>query len=249
MVFLQQRIDRVAALVDGEKIRLQGTIDHCYAVDGEGRRWFRKRDADTGPESMVAEAVCWLIAAEIGAPVPRAAVFGEGTPELSWLSSVVEPMVHWQALYWPRVSNQQDLGAVIALDAVTLNEDRHQGNILLEPLPGGDLRLWAIDSGMALIGRPSELAQRVKDVPKVTASRPVMRGPIALDVRAAAVEAARMIAKIPPSRLGDFAVEASLLVRREDAPDAAALAHLLAERCRHAETLTDQMLRAIGEVT
>lgn len=47
----------------------------------------------------------------------------------------------------------EPFGAMLALDAITHNEDRHLGNILIQPDPDDvHLRAYAIDSGSALVG-------------------------------------------------------------------------------------------------
>lgn len=247
--FLEERIERVASLVDGQAIRLPATITHCHAMDDKGRRWVRKRDSDTGPESTVAEAISWLVGREIGVPLPAAAVHGVGTAELSWLSGLVDPMIHWDADKWDLVSNQEAMGAVIALDAITLNEDRHNGNILLEATDEGRLRLWAIDSGLALVGRPAELRGRIGEIPAVTDRAPGYRGQVVRDVASAALEAARRAAMIPPHTLFGFASEAASLLPKADAPDVAALVDVVRVRCEAAEKLTAALLQATGGIS
>jgi len=64
------------------------------------------------------------------------------------------------------IENPDEVAAMLVLDALVCEEDRHAANILVQPI--GDevhLRLWAIDSGNALIGHVSEYVARGFEAP------------------------------------------------------------------------------------
>ena len=56
-------------------------------------------------------------------------------------------MLQWDDGDAAAVVNIEALGRVIALDTLTLNNDRHQGNLIVQALAPGQLLMWAIDSG------------------------------------------------------------------------------------------------------
>jgi hypothetical protein len=243
---IEQRILRVRSLTDGELIKMQGIV-HCYSMDERGQRWVRKRDIETGPESTLAECVSWLLAQEIDAPVPRGALFGEGTNELSWLSGLVHPVLHWDPEHWDSVVNQEALGKIIALDAVTLNEDRHVGNLLLEAQADGALYLWGIDFGNALIGQSRDLPKRIEEAPNVVPGKPAYTAQMVAAVADVAMNAAAQLSALPSHVVASFAWEAVCAMPARDAPPVDDFTKLLSRRCEDAKLLTEKFLHAIEE--
>jgi hypothetical protein len=160
-------IERVLEITDGSIVR--GVCDeHRVSMSPDGRTWIRKRVLTAGCQQLMAEAICWLLARELNLAVPLGAVFVCDTDEneTSWLSREVSPILHWGESSFEQVENLETLGGLIALDVLTLNNDRHAGNLLLQPKGrNNQLFLWGIDSGNALIGYASDFVERQSEVP------------------------------------------------------------------------------------
>lgn len=140
-------LEYLTEVTDGPVIK--GVFDeHRVSITADGRTWIRKRVVITGDQPLVAEAVAWLLAMELGLPVPHAAILvAPDHNDTSWLSQEVSPMLQWDDGDAAAVVNIEALGRVIALDTLTLNNDRHQGNLIVQALAPGQLLMWAIDSG------------------------------------------------------------------------------------------------------
>ncbi len=161
------RIERLPEVTDGVLVPVPNACEAVYAIDARGRQWVRKRLRHMSPDVLMAEALGWLLAKELGGPIPDAALVGEGE-DLSWLSSRIDA-AHWSPHQVHFVGNFAEFGRVLALDAIVFTPDRHAGNILLEPHPDEmTLRAWAIDVGNALIGKPRDYKQLGADEPPPT---------------------------------------------------------------------------------
>jgi hypothetical protein len=146
------RIERISRLGTERSIPVPNSSEAHWVQDASGRRWVIKWEDDTGVEPLLAETVSWLLGDEIGVPQPKAAVFLDENHR-AWMSEVVPNVVHWEPRHAHLLINAQQLGAMLALDAICHNEDRHLGNILVQPDPDElHLRAYAIDSGSALVG-------------------------------------------------------------------------------------------------
>jgi hypothetical protein len=140
-----------------------------YAL-ADRRKWVRKKKLAIGEYGMLAEAIGWLWARKLELPVPDAAAFVPGQYEVDcWLSEAVDDVRHWRADKVP-VVNSPGLGGILALDAVLMNDDRHEGNILLEPfVEDGEeaWRAWGIDFGNAKVGLVEEFIGLEEALPAV----------------------------------------------------------------------------------
>lgn len=140
-----------------------------YAL-AEGRRWVRKKKLAIGEYGMLAEALGWLWARKLDLLVPDAAAYVPGEYEVDcWLSEAVEGVSHWSADKVP-VLNLPSLGGILALDALLMNDDRHEGNILLEPFFGDDeegWRAWGIDFGNAKVGLVEDFIHLEDELPAI----------------------------------------------------------------------------------
>lgn len=130
-------IERIPSVVDGDEIRVPHTETHQWSMSSDGRRWARKRVLTTGSESLLAEALCSLLAERLDLQVPAGAVFVDAADsyQTSWLSRQVLPVTHWIPNRVAMVTNLADLGGLLVLDVLTMNEDRHGGNLLFSPDP------------------------------------------------------------------------------------------------------------------
>lgn len=230
----------VVSLADASPVPVQHTGNAVYALDSEGGRWVRKREADMGCEGFIAETLSWLVARRVGAPVPAGAVFTADGAERSWLSSVIPAVAHWNAALAPFVINTDELGAILALDTVVLNEDRHAGNILLEHHPDElHLRVWAIDHDDAIVGRPDDFVARRNSIPS---ARNLARGlPIDL-IAPHAVAAAERLRDCSSAEIHGLVQECCLLAHEPRSED---IGSVLFDRCRTAPELVSRYLDVI----
>jgi hypothetical protein len=239
-------IERVPEVVDGCVVH--GLFDeHRVSISPDGRTWIRKRVLTTGHNSLTAEAVCWLLANEMQLEVPPAAVYvcEDDENQTSWLSREVSPTLHWAATEHASVHNLAALGGLIALDVLTLNNDRHAGNLLVQPEGRGDaLRLWGIDSGNALIGQASDFLARKDEVPDpyILPVRPLVNSVVWANIRAKALDAAGQMSQLNGVLLNDFVTEACSLGRE---PKKAEIAQVLLHRRDRVVELTARYLEEL----
>lgn len=230
-----QAIQRVRSLVDGELVQ---DYEHRWARDERGRLWVRKRERDIGVEVLAAEIIGWHLARHLDAPVPDAAVYRSDADRYatSFLSAAVQPALHWDIDKEIFLNNLEDLGNVLALDAIILNGDRHARNLLLEPDPDElHLRLWAIDTGNALVGSPADFLAHADDVPVPISGLglPVAR------VRQRVVQTAQQAMLISRHHLARVVQEASEIT---DFSDLARIIDVLEDRCQRAPELVSRYL-------
>ncbi len=238
------RIPRVTGLIDvwpvGEHV--PHGADATGAVDNSGRRWVRKREENVGYQGLLAEALSWLLARRLGAPVPDGAVCLD-PGQRSWLSAWVADSVHWRAESAEYFVNPDGLGSVLALDALVHNGDRHSGNLLLEPRREGILWIWAIDFGNALVGHASDLAAAGLECPS---PRNIARGLPIRRCEPGAMAAAVHVAALPHDLVASD-VAAACAVANADS-DAAEITRALARRFAHAEDLVQRYLSLVEAV-
>ena len=234
-------IEHLTGVADGPRIEVPHTSEACWARDASGRQWVRKRESYTNWEPLLAEAASYLLGLELKVRQPHAAVFHDDDG-WSWMSErVVAAGEHWSADMRDLIDNPEELGRMLALDALIFNEDRHRRNILVEPVNDeAHLRLWAIDAGTAEIGWPNDFIQRGLASPN---PHNHARGLPIDALRPAALAAAQVAAQLPDNRLHAIIAEACGLARE---PAVDALAAALTMRCRHAPTLISGYLDALG---
>lgn len=227
-------------LVDGRPVPVGNSHCAVFTTTPDGVTWIRKRELDSGPQPLVAEALGWRLARQLSVPVPPAAI-GEPNGELSWLSYFLDGAMGWDETRADRLSNPDDLGAILALDAIILNEDRHAANILCLPDENEySLSIVSIDTGAAWIGWPDDYARRVDDIPsvqKLAAGLPVDA------CQAGARDLALRAAQLSPDLLRDAAWEALDIVERLD--QLQVLTQTLVRRCASAPQLVTAYLEAI----
>jgi hypothetical protein len=151
-------------------------------------------------------------------------------------------VTHWDPSNIHFIKNAKELGRMLALDVIILNEDRHEGNILLQPDPDQhNLLAWAIDAGGALVGFPESFAQAKMALPSIAK---LARGiPVELvgdEARATALRATGL----SPYLLKRFVSEACDIAGE---PKAGILLEALSARIERAEELTEKYLESIGQ--
>lgn len=233
-------LKRIGSIADGGPVLAPHSADATYARADDGTQWIRKREIDTGFQPLLAEAVSWLLAQELGMNIPEAAVYEGLEEDRSWLSQYVQAAKHWDPEQAAYVTNIEEFGAVLVLNVLVLNEDCHAGNILLQPDPDRlHLKLWPIDFGNALVGYISDYEERKDELPSVDN---LCRGiPVEL-VEQRALELATDVSKFKESFICHVVSEGCQLVRE---PDSARISRVLVNRCQLAPIMIKRYLERV----
>lgn len=218
-------------------VRVKHGANADYVLDSSGREWVRKKEEETGFNGLLAEAFGGLMAHELGVPCPDFAVH-ESAQGSSWLSGLLRDVTHWDVAKLPFVGNFEELGPMLTLDAILINEDRHRGNILLQSVGDKEeeLRAWSIDLGNAIVGWPHDFLdaeERVADPRNHAKGLPISR------MEDAAMEAAHFAQTIPIERIGEYAQEACGLVRESTVEEYTNVLYL---RCSNAVQLVSRYI-------
>ena len=225
-------IPRIPSITRFARVPVPLTNEATYVLDVAGTEWVAKREADMGYQALLAEALTWLLARAIGVRVPDAA-FCDDPAERAWLSRRVPDATHWTATAVTGVANVAEAPAILALDAIVLNEARHGGNILMstDGTTSG-VTVWAIDADEARVGHVQEYAAADLAVPD---PRILASGFPGSDWHPNALVAADQATRLSRSTL-DALVQEACAVARET--NMGILAQKLAHRCAHAVELT-----------
>lgn len=177
--------------------------------------------------------------------MPDAAVVTQGGDVArGWLSAAIPNVRHWDLASSHLVTNHEELGRFLALDAIIFNEDRHGGNILLQVLDEQHLRAWIIDCGEALVGQPTDFSALQIDA--VPAAQNIARG-LPVELLAPGAEAAAVEAQQLEERLvREFVAEACEIA--DSLGDVDTIAAQFVRRCARAKTLTQKLLGDIEKV-
>jgi hypothetical protein len=157
-------------------------------------------------------------------------------------------MLQWDDGDAAAIANIEALGKVIALDTLTLNNDRHQGNLIVEPLERGHLQMWAIDSGNALVGWPSDFLERRDQIPdaSVLPVRRIVNTLIWREIVASAQTTARAIETLTDATIARFVDEACTLGLE---PNGQTITEVLRHRRQHIVDLIERYLTALAART
>lgn len=238
-------LSRPTALIPGELVNAQNSAEARYYVDQQSRKWVGKEEVETGFQSVLAEALCWFLAREGGVLVPDAGYVGAiGQDNFIWLSEFVRNPQHWEPRFGNFISNDEQVGAMLALDAVTLNNDRHSQNVLVVA-EGSEtrLRVWAIDSGNALVGQIDDFCGKSSlAIPEIT--RTIKGLPISR-LRIGAAAAASRFATLAnhPTFLASYVDTACDLVLETE--KRASLLARLRDRLRNSHVIASEYLDAL----
>jgi hypothetical protein len=229
------RIEAVSSISPVRMVTVPNGCDATYALCPSQRRWVWK--ATTGANDVLAEALGWLLSREIGVPTPNAASTRfEG--EQTWLSEVVPLAHHWSPPRFTQLSQPDHLGAMLALDAIIGNTDRHAGNVLCVDGANG-IDVYSIDVAASWVGTPGDIATRGMDTPGI---EKLIRGIHVEVIRAGAIDAANRAAGIDRAKLGEFVREACGLARDLQVK---LLTDTMVTRCAAAVQLTEKHLKNI----
>ncbi len=239
------RLPRISRLANVAPVKVPNSSEAFYVQDAAGERWVRKLELETGPEPLLAEALAWLLAKELGVPVPEAAIC-DGRPgvlgsQLGWMSKFENHIAHWTPARAQALEVPAELGSVLALDAIIWNEDRHERNLLVCPSPTPDkLRILAIDMGAAKLGwAPDFSACGIASPPPGR----LVRGIPVDAVSDGAAETASRAAGIRPELLSAMVKEACALVGDLRFPT---LCATLAARCLAAPEIVTSYLKKVA---
>jgi hypothetical protein len=233
-------IERVSNVVDVRAVDVDHSSEAFFAIDADGRKWVRKRMLHTGWQPILAESLGWLVARELGVRAPTGAICGSGN-ELSWLSAFVPNAIHWRRNSAHFVKNLDEFGAMLALDSLLYNDDRHAKNILLVPDESEeDLVAWSIDVGNAWVGHPQDfvnLGLRVPEKPNTARGLPLEL------MKVGALRAAQQATRLAGTeKLEQYTKEACQIVGEETAP---LLLEALSRRMERASALVEQYLKVL----
>lgn len=229
----------------GDVVPVRHQAGARYAL-ADSRHWVWKRKLAIGEHGMLGEALGWIWSRELGLPVPDAAIYlpGEYTEDC-WLSEVVEGVRHWRADKVP-LENIRELGAILALDVVLMNADRHDGNILLQPRveDGREVwKVWGIDMGNAKVGVVDEFLDVDDELPSIEKLPDDLPFEILDD---SALEAAKEIAGLDGQFITKSVHEACSVAGNAQA---APLADALRLRCNKAVSLVERYFEKLLETT
>lgn len=244
-MLLGPSLETVTGGISTGPVDVPHTSEADYFVDGLGRRWVRKSLAQIGWQELLAEIVGWFLGRQLGVPVPDAAVLSPGSEDAAWLSAYIPHTVHWEAHHAHFVTDLNGFGAMLALDAIIHNHDRHKMNILLAPgAEEPDLDAWAIDTGAALVGFPADFAAAELEVPE---KPKIARGlPVRL-MEQGAYKAAKRAAELASSPVLQHQVaEACRLVGERESN---ILFSALSKRMKQATRLVERYIEVVGAIS
>jgi len=230
------RLVEVRALSDHDSVPVPNSSDAVYVIDDEGRRWVKKYVA---ANDLLAEAFGTLLALDLSVPTANGGYHVDGG-ETWWLSEYLDPIVHWDPSYAERLADPDELGSLLALDAVIGNTDRHARNIVLRPSPSEhELRVFSIDLANSWLGTPHDLeAAQLAPPPVGNVAKGIPVDMIARGARTCALRAAQL----PDDRVVDSAREACMIANE---PEEARLVRALTLRLRNAPNIVDKYLKLL----
>lgn len=212
-----------------------GASEPAYAIDENGRRWVRK-PANKG--ELLAECVGWGLSKLLGVPTPACGVHLAGS-QSSFLSEMIEDVLHWDPARVQEMRRVEDLGAMIALDAIIANGDRNVGNILFRPSPR-ELDVFSIDLANADVGSPTIFEGLGTDAPEPRQLVPDIPVPL---VAAGARECALRAAGLDEDALVERVREACHIAGE---PSVQLIRDSLFRRCQAAPAIVDGYLQRIA---
>jgi hypothetical protein len=234
---LGERLSRVQGVVLHDLVPIDNGSMARWGRDAKGRTWVAK--PGIGANEVLAEALAFMLGAELDVRQPQGAVFNEGGSP-GWLSAAVPGAAHWDRDLRDHIANIDEVGRMLALDAIIFNEDRHQQNMLLTPEDDGRFIVWAIDAGNAELGCPADIRGRGVEPPGVGNHA---RGlPWAL-LHEPALGAAAVAASLPDEVLRQIVVEGCA---QTSEPQVEALVDALTLRCRHAPAIVARYMKDLG---
>lgn len=249
---LFQQIERVVGFdaaelpVEGRRQGQPGGINlpvHRQSIDG--RSWICKyaRKAQRRELMIQSEAIAAMLVPHFGARLPAVAVADIGNEAHAWLSEELVGAVAWEPRQHATIlENFGEVGAMLALDAVLLNDDRHPGNLIVHGIDDrADVLIgFAIDNDKALHDVVA-LGQRIDLLPAIEKHlKGLPRSPVLIEGALSAAARARAIGA------GTLRAIASESCAAAGLPNDPIIFELLRARCERAESLTRRHLAALG---
>jgi len=233
------RIPIVRSVSDRRPIDVENSSEAAWVVSESGESWVLKLEEHMGVNGLLAEAIAWLLAKHMDLPVPDGAVYQRGS-ETGWLSATLPNVMHWSAARAHFVDNLEDLGGVLALDAILLNGDRHQGNILLQTQETeSHMRAWGIDFANASVGYAQAFGKvGLDDLPHLNVARGL---PTEL-LRPGLLRYAALAEQIDNASLKGFVTEACEIAREQERQP---ILDGLGLRLTHAQIIADRYMDAV----
>jgi hypothetical protein len=115
-----------------------------------------------GANDLLNEAIGFELATLLGVNSPQPALLSDG-PSYLWMTEFIAGALHWHPHVRHLVDNLDSVGAMLALDVVVGNSDRHGGNILLQAVASGRLTAYSIDMEQSWAGSPDDIKSRQPD--------------------------------------------------------------------------------------
>jgi hypothetical protein len=233
MNLFSTRLDALQHLALHEHV--PGSRRARYAVDDEGRRWVYKRAEDTGAAGLLGEALAQLLGRWLAAPVPEGAVYlGPDGP--GWASRWVAAP-RWSPLLRDRICNPAQVGAMLALDALLMNEHRSARDLLVVPSPDeARLTVLALDWGRLRL-------EALQDAQALPSAQGHARGLPLEALREGASAAAGVAERMDEVLLQEFVAESCAVARYSEATS---LGLALRARCQNASALVARHLDALA---
>lgn len=211
-----------------------------YAKTHDGRAWLLKWKMER--REILAEALGWLLSSRLKVPTPEGAITTHNGKQ-AWLSAFIEQTSYWDRSNMSGIHNIDEIGSMLALDAIVYNEDRHCQNILLEPDPTEyAIKAWSIDLAASEIGLPESIKRIGLDLPRAAY---IAEGIPVDAIQENARATAQLASKIDPKDLRDDVVEACGLAGE---PKVDVLFDALLKRFQSAPSLVEKYLADYREV-
>jgi hypothetical protein len=235
MDLIPVRISRVASVDARQEIQWRNSSDAKTAVGPDHTEWVHKELIGAG--QVLAEAIAFLLGNRLELPIPQGGILTVDE-QPTWLSRLIPNVAHWKpSLFESIAGGPVVFGRMYVLDAIVGNDDRHDGNVLLQHTGVGVLRPWFIDFANAHISNPTDLRGRPKFVPSPTRAH-LRPPPLAPTVLRAARQAAKVAEKIPRECLAADAHEACDAVRCPELEED--VRHVLIQRCGVASAILSE---------
>lgn len=235
---LRMPIERVSGVVPGPDVPIVASCDARWVRDAKHRSWVMKPDLTA--DQILAEAASFLLGQRLGVRQPAGAFLKEDD-RLNWLSERIRgASEHWQLEHRDGIANPDEVGSMLALDALVLNEDRHERNIMVVRLDEARYEIWAIDNAAARVGVP-----RLYCAAELAAPNPSLhaRGlPVEL-LHGYALKAADRAQSLPWDEVRAIVVEACSLVGESKSDD---LTDAVFMRCQHAGRIVGEYVELLG---
>ncbi len=211
--------------------------------DSGGAVWYAKV---MRPNSIFAEAIWFELGRVVGAAQPDGAV-GQVEGKPAWLSREVPLATHWNEQAPPLVANVAAVGAAVAVDALTGNEDRHNENILLQRLDSLRYQVYFIDAERIPAGQPAKYAEWGGTRPPDPSGLPHAAGLPISQLAVGAREAAGRFAALSPRDV-DSIVDACITASGALGGFRPDVGVFVALRCQHAVQLTEAYLARLEKL-